>query len=296
MEYHSSYGGLWTDSIDAINYCNKLHEEQKINNQEKEDLLFWIENGYLIKRNIIPSDFIDEMQKEIDSTIKRGLVKATFFEKKGKKNIEFSSPENILKKEAKVLDIYTKSLNVQKAVFHKKISRFLNILFDGPGLAFQNLYFQRGSQQNLHQDTAFVYVDSPLEFVASWIALEDVNTNSGPLLFSPKSHRLPDNLGSSGTKELLPGDKLKGKNQENLKNQIKENGLALDEFIAQKGDVLFWAADLIHGGKKVEDLSSTRKSLVTHYCPKNRIPKYMKNKQVKNEIDLICGNRIISKN
>src|SRR5579859_2673048 len=38
----------------------------------------------------------------------------------------------------------------------------------GPALAFQSLGFYYGSQQPLHQDSAFVRVNSPLEFVASW--------------------------------------------------------------------------------------------------------------------------------
>ena len=37
-------------------------------------------------------------------------------------------------------------------------------------------------------------------------------------------------------------------------------------FIAKQADVLFWTANLIHGGEKIRR-RRTRRSLVTHYCP-----------------------------
>jgi ectoine hydroxylase-related dioxygenase (phytanoyl-CoA dioxygenase family) len=50
-----------------------------------------------------------------------------------------------------------------------------------PALAFQSLYFRWGSRQDIHQDTVFVKVSSPMEMVASWVALEDIQTDSGEL-------------------------------------------------------------------------------------------------------------------
>jgi ectoine hydroxylase-related dioxygenase (phytanoyl-CoA dioxygenase family) len=37
------------------------------------------------------------------------------------------------------------------------------------------------------------------------------------------------------------------------------------EFLARKGDVLFWHGMLIHGGAPVLDPHATRKSMVLHY-------------------------------
>ena len=36
-------------------------------------------------------------------------------------------------------------------------------------------------------------------------------------------------------------------------------------FLAKKGDLLVWHANLLHGGEKVVDQNSTRKSMVLHY-------------------------------
>jgi hypothetical protein len=45
-------------------------------------------------------------------------------------------------------------------------------------------------------------------------------------------------------------------------------------FAPRRGDVLIWSADLVHGGSSEMDPDSTRRSLVTHYCPVDREPEY----------------------
>src|SRR6185503_14278762 len=75
---------------------------------------------------------------------------------------------------AKLLDLHVHFESARELVFHPRVVRILSLILERPMLAFQSLYFRWGSRQDVHQDTAYVKVSSPLEFVASWIALEDV--------------------------------------------------------------------------------------------------------------------------
>ena len=144
----------------------------------------------------------------------------------------------------------------------------------GPALAFQSLGFYYGSQQPLHQDSAFVRVNSPLEFVASWIALEDISAGSGELEYYPRSHALPHYL--FGGRHLWPESDGPEVHQfsDGLHAQATRAGLSMQRFLANKGDVLIWAAGLMHGGSPVDLPNRTRKSLVTHYCPADLQPMY----------------------
>ena len=45
-------------------------------------------------------------------------------------------------------------------------------------------------------------------------------------------------------------------------------------FIAKKGDILVWHANLIHGGLPVISPAPTRKSMVIHYYAKDVIKYY----------------------
>ena len=56
-----------------------------------------------------------------------------------------------------------------------------------------------------------------------------------------------------------------------LKERAEKRGIAKKTFAAKKGDVLIWHADLVHGGNPVSHIT-TRKSVVTHYCPKHLMP------------------------
>ena len=50
---------------------------------------------------------------------------------------------------------------------------------------------------------------------------------------------------------------------------VKEKGFLREKFIAKKGEILVWHANLLHGGGKVINTSLTRWSQVTHYYFKN---------------------------
>jgi ectoine hydroxylase-related dioxygenase (phytanoyl-CoA dioxygenase family) len=52
---------------------------------------------------------------------------------------------------------------------------------------------------------------------------------------------------------------------------IRKNHLEKKVFLAKKGDVFIWHANLIHGGMPIIDHSLTRKSMVIHYYAKDVI-------------------------
>lgn len=171
--------------------------------------------------------------------------------------------------EAKLLDLHMVSEAARQAIFSEQLHRFISLVFERLPVAFQSLAFEMGSQQPTHCDIAFVHVESPREFVASWIALEDITPGSGELQYYPGSHRL-DDVVFENQSVWAAGDL--SDYSANLDRIANENGLALQRFTPSKGDVLLWSSGLYHGGspRTVSELS--RKSLVTHYCPKGRQP------------------------
>jgi hypothetical protein len=66
---------------------------------------------------------------------------------------------------------------------------------------------------------------------------------------------------------------------QSLEGQAERFGLSRQVFAAKQGDVLIWHSDLIHGGHKVSR-EITRKSIVTHYCPKHVAPLFSEQHRV----------------
>jgi ectoine hydroxylase-related dioxygenase (phytanoyl-CoA dioxygenase family) len=50
-----------------------------------------------------------------------------------------------------------------------------------------------------------------------------------------------------------------------LEDLVAQKGYTKKEFLAKKGDVLIWHANLVHGGAPILNKSLTRKSMVVHY-------------------------------
>jgi ectoine hydroxylase-related dioxygenase (phytanoyl-CoA dioxygenase family) len=99
--------------------------------------------------------------------------------------------------------------------------------------------------------------------VASWIALEDVAEEAGPLSYYPGSHKIPPYRFSDGGIKAI--DEEMAACREYVEREIRERGLTPAVFRPQAGDVLLWHAQLYHGGLPIKDPSLTRTSVVTHY-------------------------------
>jgi hypothetical protein len=120
-----------------------------------------------------------------------------------------------------------------------------------------------GTEQALHSD-AIHFTCLPARFMCGvWVALEDVDEGNGPLLYYPGSHRLshfePHEIG------LSDADLRYDRHESVWLELMAEQGIEPLEFHAQKGDVLIWSSDILHGGKRVERPGSTRWSQVTHF-------------------------------
>ena len=151
---------------------------------------------------------------------------------------------------------------------------------EAKALASQTLGFLRGSAQESHQDSAYVPYTLGRSFAASWIALEDVTLGAGELNYWVGSHQLDDFLYDGIYKSVAEAQRMNGlgsygqqvgEHVASLGRRAAAAGLRNERFAARRGDVLIWHADLVHGGNPVSK-DITRKSVVTHYCPKYLVP------------------------
>ena len=65
-------------------------------------------------------------------------------------------------------DTYVNFESARRVCFHPKVLHFLQLLFEERPVAFQQLLFQRSNGHPLHQDTAYVTLEKPLEIINIW--------------------------------------------------------------------------------------------------------------------------------
>ena len=274
--YRSRFGGLWTDLRNAKEIVQQKLEEKTISSTQAEQLFRWINDGYIIIKNVASGQMIDRLNEDTEKAWE-GHFPSLHIEY-WDQNVMYVVPANPKDKwrSAKLLDLYSVSQITLEVVISPAIRDFLKVIFGRSPMAFQSLSFLRGTEQPIHQDTAYVVVSSPMEVVASWIALEDIEEGSGELEFYEGSHGLEEFLFQGKYKNMPHNDPDHGEYLNSLHEKAKAQGLLKKKFIAKKGDVLIWSGDLAHGGSKILNRDKTRRSIVTHYCPHELEPGYFR--------------------
>jgi hypothetical protein len=279
--YHSRFGGLWVDRLDAKRLLEEKARREKGIARLHDPLAFFIDNGYVILEKAVAPQAIDRYLAELSAvSAPGGPLLATVwadtplgYETVSLAKADLGAPLT------KVLDTYVHVAAARDLIFAPAIEEFLRAIFEEGALAFQGLHFEKGSTQAIHQDTAYVVCEEPMKLCASWIALEDIVAGSGELMYYPGSHRLPDWLFSGVHKEFAlarDGHDDHMAFMQALHDRSKERGLKLERFLARKGDALIWAADLAHGGSPITDPTLSRRSLVTHYAPESTAPAWFR--------------------
>ncbi len=257
---------LWTDAPDAMNELDRLSAFGAVPPALRAPLAHFIEHGWLILPGAIEPSLIDRFVDDIHTLHRHpGMFVRTDHRNGGAAlQVVGSTPDRF----ESLLDLYANLESSRRVCMHPCITQFLVAVFRARPLAFQQLLFQRSNSHQFHQDTAYVAVEEPLFLVATWIALEDVVEGSGEFAYYDASHRLPHILFANGTKRFdFARDDQKAYARK-LDEMCRDRKLEYRRFMAKKGDVLFWAAELVHRSHPRELPEETsRLSCVTHYCP-----------------------------
>lgn len=269
IAYHSRFGGLWIDRLDWREQMVARH----LSDEQQGQVTRFVEDGFLILKGAAPEALVDAFQRRIEASFRHGRADVLYQNNSTQETAWLTSPQDRMG--GRVLDSFVPFKEALDLFSVPPLLDFLSLIMDADPLLFQSLSFDQGSQQGLHQDTAYVVVDEPLRLAACWIALEDVTPGSGELMYAPGSHRLPDWDFGSGNKHWNPqddGDAAHHSWAKHLAQSAKESPRGIERFLAKKGDILIWHADLAHGGSAITDPKLTRQSLVGHFCPQTTKP------------------------
>lgn len=271
--YHSNFGGMWIDREDWRQELSRRRPQ--LGDKTAEDIETFVRDGVIIFPGAATHSEVDAFERAISRAFDQGAENVLCQLPGDGTNKPISQVSE--RRGLRVVDAYAVMPEALDLLANKRVITFLRAIFGEDPLLFQGLSFDRGSGQGLHQDTAYVVVDRPLELAACWIALEDIQEGSGELMYVRGSHRFPEAGLFNGKKHWNAqedGDDAHLKWFAWLENSAEKMGLKREVFRAKKGDILVWHADLAHGGSPIKDESKSRKSLVGHYCPASAHPHY----------------------
>jgi ectoine hydroxylase len=208
----------------------------------------WPSKGYMILSSFYSPDEVDTINTEIERLQQ---------EKTAKNRLDH-----------RIIFAIKQSEKIYNLATDNRLTTMLSFVMGKKVKLFQSLNFLKGSQQRAHSDTMHM-TTYPLGYlIAAWVALEDITIDSGPLFYYKASHKLPyvlnDDYKHGGNYFLLGKDSY-GKYENTIDAVIQQNDLQKEVFLAKKGDVFIWHANLLHGGEKILSPLSTRKSMVLHF-------------------------------
>ena len=276
----SRFGGLWTDAGNATDVVAGRLDLGEITGAQAALLRTWISDGCVVLPGAVPEPVLAAAQAELERAY-RGELPDLKFAVHGLSQTTEWVPD-VLTRPAQALDLHWTSAPTRDLIFCPAILDFLHLIFQRRVLASQTLGFWRGSAQDGHQDSAYVNYSLPMQFAASWIALEDVREGAGELFYHTGSHAMPEFLYAGQFKGAGEAQRVRGthdlskdypRHSELIRRQAEGADLPTHRFLAKRGDVLIWSADLAHGDAPIS-LEHTRKSMVTHYCPADAVPLY----------------------
>lgn len=244
----------WLDIGDSAQLVKQQEGFDAFSPTIQQQLIDWSKNGFMVLDNFFDHNTVETINNEINKLVAAKKVTITHDNK-----IAFAN---------KLVPAIKDVTNTPELL------ALLGFILGKEVVPFQTLNFLQGSGQRAHSDSIHM-TTYPLGYlIAAWVALEDIQEDSGPLFYYPGSHQLPyllnEGFGNVSTLFSL-GNKNYADYEEVTQEIIAKNGLQPTIFLPKKGDVFIWHANLIHGGMPVRNAALTRKSMVIHYYAKDVI-------------------------
>lgn len=221
---------------------------QRFDQATREAILGWPGNGYLVLRGLFKPDEVAAMNAEVDRLIRDKVVDFNFTGRK-------------------IMFAFHHSELLRRMVHDRRILDVMDFVLGKRMKVFQSINFLTGSEQAAHSDSIHM-TTHPLGYMtAAWIALEETTADNGPLVYHPGSHKLPYLLNGQydhGGNRFVIGDDAYDRYEQVVAEALRNGGFPSVELHARPGDVLFWHANLLHGGKKMTTPGASRKSMVIH--------------------------------
>lgn len=253
----------WTDRPTFAQDLARMKAEGKISAETSKLIEHYAEDGYVVLEKFFSDNVLDEVWANYERLVYDGKVPVETYQKE--------SGDLYL---GRCLNPHFQVPKLKVLTHDKRLVDLISIFMGVRAIPFQTITGFAGSQQLPHSDAIHMTTYPPGYLSAAWIAFEDIHPDSGPLVYFPGSHKLPylmshhledDEVDLAYKRNRWYNDVY----EKEIQRLITEHNLQPKYFSCRKGDVLVWHANLIHGGSPRNDMSLSRKALVSHYFGEN---------------------------
>jgi hypothetical protein len=238
----------WFDRPNALEYLEAFATFDKLSVQEVSWLANFVERGYLVMEDCVEPSLLEQIRLELDHAMANQVNGA---EPGSSKRVEH------------LHQVYP---GIRRLWKYPAIDRMLALMFRSMPRPCQTLTYFFGSQQPAHQDTIHLTPFPAGYMCGVWVAIDDVQPDSGELEVHAGSHRLPRIYMKDVKCAKVTGDWNEfGQIVQPLwQKMIREKQFERVLYRPKAGSVLIWHENLMHGGTVRLDPSRSRRSIVSH--------------------------------
>ncbi|WP_339272965.1 phytanoyl-CoA dioxygenase family protein [Paenibacillus sp. FSL W8-0187] len=223
---------------------------ERLNVLTVEQLHKFETEGYLIVKGLFRQEELSEIEATFE-VISHTTIPGHFEPVLDDEDVE------PLKRYPRVMHPHRFNATAKKYMLHKPVMEVLADLYGEPALAAQSMFYYKppGSRgQALHQDNFYLQVE-PGNCIAAWTAIDPADEQNGGLLVVPKTSDY----------ELVCPEKADS-NESFTTHFVKPpKDKKVLPAIMDKGDVLFFNGNLIHGSYRNKS-NRFRRAFICHYA------------------------------
>ncbi len=232
----------------------------------KEESQQFFEQGYLIRRELMPPAITDALIAKIDSSLSPALAPVEYEADVHYPGAPSSKSAPGGQTPRRLLHAYSRDAIFQQVAAHPEMITTLQALMDSDEILLSQNHHNcvmtkhpgYSSMTSWHQDIRYWRFDRP-ELVSTWLALGPENVSNGCLLVIPGSHRI----------ELDPG---RFDASLFLRTDLPENEPLLQSAVPvelNKGDVLFFHSRTLHAAGQNQSTQIKRSLAFTYRAASN---------------------------
>lgn len=217
----------------------------------EEQLARFRTEGYLIVKGLFTPEEVADIEREFEA-ISHTVVPGHF---EPQLDEAVSDP---LKRYPRVLHPHRFNEKAKRYMLHRPVMNVLSDLYGEPALAAQSMFYFKppGSRgQALHQDNFYLKVE-PGNCIAAWTAIDEADEENGGLLVVPQTNEhdisCPE---EADARESFTNHYVKPPKDKKAIPAVMD-----------KGDVLFFNGNLIHGSYRNKSKDRFRRSFICHYA------------------------------
>ncbi|MBR8833965.1 MAG: phytanoyl-CoA dioxygenase family protein [Stigonema ocellatum SAG 48.90 = DSM 106950] len=229
---------------------------------------YYDENGYVILRNLIPTELCDEARSFFKTEVK---PYDAYLYRQASSNPEkhiLTSYGYMLNSLLNIQDLNTDRFpNFKKLglsiLTHENMHEAVCTILGESAKIIQTMFFEGNPATWAHQDTYYLDSSELGRMTAAWVAVEDIQPGAGRFYIYPGSHKIDISQNGGDFDIAFNHSRYK----QLVLDIINKYQLECRAPNMRKGDVLFWNSKTIHGSLETLQPQYSRSSFTAHYIP-----------------------------